>query len=742
MQLNKPILDARSFQQIRDELVARIPVYTPEWTDHNASDPGITFLELYSYLAENLLYRFNQIPEATFLEFLRLLQIPLLPAEPASSLVTFSTEKMSGVRVPKGTLAKAGEIGFSTLNEVRVLPVSAFAVAKTTAEFPEQGSDEEQFFEQAMRTQSLATASEAAAYSPSLLWQQNPGSVVDFNETVDGILWVPVLAEKPDQVAALRAALADHNEAPLLLNLGVVPDARIDAISDVHSQEFADRFRCPGSTGGDQNAAVEWQIWSQLNADNWQPTYRSLTVVGDTSSGLSQEGVVRLRLPRDLAEISAFDIDDPDAVGTGNLPPPLDDELALRTVFWLRAFRHDGSRFGKLVYLGANCAQVEQTVPAKGEFLGTGDAQPNQQYNLVNAQVVAQSLTLEVEEPDGWRAWTEVDNFFASDQQDRHFTVDAAAGRVQFGTGLQGLVPQIGQRIRVTGYRYGGGIAGNVAAEAIEKLPANLSVKLMNPLAAYGGADAESIEQALERIPAELRRRDRAVTEDDFQELAKLTPGAAISRAQCLPRYHPQFPGQETAGVVSVVVFPSQDAVTPNAPMPDKNQLRGVCRYLDARRLVTTELYVLPPKYRQVAIAVGLKVKPGYGVDAVRHWVELVIRQYLAPLPPYGPSGAGWPMGRRIHAPELEAAAHQVEGVEYIEDMQLVGWDDDGAIIRLVDGSISRSTIELTPIEVPELIGITIESGPITLDPAQLNPLNPGDPDKLPVPVPVLSEVC
>ena len=50
---------------LRDELVRRIPVYTPEWTDHNASDPGITLIELFSFLGENLLFRFNQIPEAT-----------------------------------------------------------------------------------------------------------------------------------------------------------------------------------------------------------------------------------------------------------------------------------------------------------------------------------------------------------------------------------------------------------------------------------------------------------------------------------------------------------------------------------------------------------------------------------------------------------------------------------------------------------------------------------------------------
>ena len=52
-----------------------------------------------------------------------------------------------------------------------------------------------------------------------------------------------------------------------------------------------------------------------------------------------------------------------------------------------------------------------------------------------------------------------------------------------------------------------------------------------------------------------------------------------------------------------------------------------------------------------------------------------MLRQYLAPLPPYGPDGEGWPLGRRVHGPELEAAALQVEGVEFLEGLNVAGLD-------------------------------------------------------------------
>ena len=680
MPLNRPILDDRSYEQLRDELIRRIPVYAPEWTDHNASDPGITLIELFSFLGENLLYRFNQIPDATYLEFLRLLQIPVRPARPARALITLSTGSDTWARVPIGTEVKAGDVPFETLTEVRVLPVSCVGVAKISKEPPDPATEAEEaeFFKQAYRKlPGISGESDTAPYQAETLSEDESGEPVDFDRAVDGMLWVAVLAPDVDTLADIKDQLAAHEDAPLLLNIGFVPDIRIDREEDIEAPGFAQRFRCPGEGAREDETAVEWQISTGM-FDEDQPRYRSMRVEGDTTSGLTREGTVRLSLPLDIDELGGFQVEDPDLLGTGELPPLVDESIEERVLFWLRAYRHDGRRFGKVVYVGANAAEVVQTRKARTEFVGTGDGQPNQTYSLVNNNVVSGTLALEVEAPDGWRGWEEVDGFHASSESDRHFVLDGEAGLLKFGNGLQGYVPQIGQRIRARSYRYGGGLQGNVAAKAISKISGIASVKANNPLAAYGGADAESIENALDRIPGELRRRDRAVARGDFQELALATPGADIARAECLPLFHPELPDNDSAGVVSVVVWPTRDAEHPNAPMPNRNQLRSVCEWMDARRLVTTELYVLPPVYRPVAVAVGLEVKPGYGIDALRHWVELILRQYLAPLPPYGPSGGGWPLGRTVYGPELEAAALQVDGVKFLEALKVVGWEKTG----------------------------------------------------------------
>ena len=145
MPIPAPILDDRSYQQLRDELVRRIPVYTPEWTDHNASDPGITLIELFAFLGENLLFRFNQIPESARLEFLRLLQIPLRTATPSQALVNLATDKLikddlghlTGVLLPVGSQFKAGNIPFESQTEVLVWPLSVLAVARVRTAAPD-----------------------------------------------------------------------------------------------------------------------------------------------------------------------------------------------------------------------------------------------------------------------------------------------------------------------------------------------------------------------------------------------------------------------------------------------------------------------------------------------------------------------------------------------------------------------------------------------------------------------------
>src|SRR3954449_4337724 len=105
MPFRPPALDDRSFDDLVQELVARIPAHTPEWTNPRTGDPGRTLIDLFAWLGETLLYRVNLIPARQRLEFLRLLNMPPKPAEPARGLVAL------GPASPKGAVPAAIPVG-------------------------------------------------------------------------------------------------------------------------------------------------------------------------------------------------------------------------------------------------------------------------------------------------------------------------------------------------------------------------------------------------------------------------------------------------------------------------------------------------------------------------------------------------------------------------------------------------------------------------------------------------------
>lgn len=733
MPLIAPILDDRSFEQLRSELLARIPVFNPDWTDYNRSDPAITLLELFAYLGEGLQFRFNQIPEASRIAYLKLLDVPLYPARPARALLRWESQYPGGVQLYAGDQVRAGKLRYTLDADAQLWPLDCVSIARqreTTA--PELLGPELQDTLKATIdavAHAYPQAGSALAYRCVLLESDGSSPPLDFSSTVDQSVWIAVLK---DPAVSLQLSAGQR----LKLNLGYSPAAStpsLDALSP-----------CPGEASA-RGPGLEWRA-STPQLVNGQPRYIALRQSADTSLGFSNEGVVRLELPANLAELGLPPAPD-GLAGTGDFPPPLDDERAEQVWFWLRAWRSDGSAIGPSRLICLNAVACSQTVAAGSELLGSGSGQPGQQFALSQLPVLldpAWPCQLQVEEAGAWTDWQRVDNFDASSERDRHYSVDAEAGLVRFGA----RYPQIGQRVRMRAYRHGGGAAGNVPAQAINKLGDLITgleptlplkrlgaeqAKCSNPFPASGGVDSESLEAALARIPGELRRRDRAVTRDDFAELALLTPGVELGRAECLPLFHAPDRVAPRAGTVSVVIWPARDALHPNAPLPDALQLKRVCQWLDTRRLVTTELFVIPPSYRQLAISLSLKVRDGYGLDAVRDWVELLLRRYLAPLPPYGPDGRGWPLGRRVLDRELAGVAMQVEGVEYVAELRLAGRNDAG-------NWQEASMVAIAAWEVPEVAAIAIvDEGSALPAPGQLvAPPALG----MAVPVPVLREEC
>lgn len=104
MPLPTPRLDDRSFADLVAEAVAVIDRSCPAWTDRSPSDPGITLLELFAFLTENLLYRVNRIPAKLLVTLLNLVGVQLRP--PAAAAVALEVSRTGGdgdITIPAGT---------------------------------------------------------------------------------------------------------------------------------------------------------------------------------------------------------------------------------------------------------------------------------------------------------------------------------------------------------------------------------------------------------------------------------------------------------------------------------------------------------------------------------------------------------------------------------------------------------------------------------------------------------------
>lgn len=130
MGLKIPDLDNITFEQLVEQARLLIGRYGPEWTDHNVHDPGITFIEIFAWLAEMQIYHLDQITDAQYETFLKLVGMGLKDAQPAAVDITF--KNVTGKVIDAGTsiITEMGteRIVFETQETVTLLPLALESV--------------------------------------------------------------------------------------------------------------------------------------------------------------------------------------------------------------------------------------------------------------------------------------------------------------------------------------------------------------------------------------------------------------------------------------------------------------------------------------------------------------------------------------------------------------------------------------------------------------------------------------
>ena len=723
MSLTPPTLQPQSFQQIFSEALLRIPVYNPEYTNYrNNTDPGVTILQLFAFMVDNMSYLCNQYPDQNRIKFLNLLGIPLNAAQAASGMIIINNDRgqLTTVTLPPQLPVYAGSTGFVTTRGFAVLPVEAEIFMRAALSQADQQAASQTYTQLYAAYQTPSTSLQfyqTEQFDPPSSASALPLANLSDGSIVDRALWIALLTRDVDK--GLNSSVAQEI-AGKTLTLGIVPPAPTGEVV----LEPASAASAPPTSPLIYEIAT-----GQLN--NGAPVYQVLNSIAD-GNPLTQPTLVQLTLPPSNS-IGVWTLG-PLEEGVGDFPPSLQDQptLAARVVTWIRVRLPQSSDTqgtanppAQFNWLDINATKVTQQIQVPVEFVGTGNGQPDQSYNLMNTPVIVSSVQITI---DGV-AWAPTDDLLAAPSEvadavkSQVYVVDSASGAVTFGTGLQGARPAAGSKIFAT-YSYGGGLAGNVGIGAIKtspQLPSGFSVS--NPLATSGGTAGETQDEAESRIPLYIQNANRAVSAADFADIVESTPGIDLGRVEVLPLYQPDS-GVSAPGVVTVMVIPN-DPMNPQGPVPDGYFLQAVCDYLEPRRLLTTEVHVVGPDYQDLTVSLGFDMIPGKDVATVQAGITAAIQNYLSPITG-GPSGTGWPLQKSVVDRELLAQAARVDGVADISDVLM--WDSTGSQIE---------TLPIANIQLPRLDKVSANTG----DPQALQSTTPSAGPNL-VPVPVTPAVC
>ena len=601
----EPQLVVATRDEVFQELSARISSFTPEWTNRRPGEAGIALAHLFSEEMEPVLQRTNQLPDKSFVEFLRTAGVQPLPATPAEALLQFtvSDSATNSVYVAQGFQVSAPPAGggdpviFETNADLYAVP----------GKIQEMYALEKGFY------RAIDPTTDNVPFQP---FGRSPRP---------GAAFFIGISANPDVVLGPKLSLGIQVQGPA----GQPP---------------------PVSTGGIAPLPLPLAPllrWDVLDGTN----YNQVDVLTDETGGLLESGVVTLALPDEW---------------NPGIPQGSPDTTPL---FWLRLQITYGEYPQAPVLLSVKLNMVRATAVQTfyNEVLTPVANTGGSVMSLSNTPVLPRSLALSVDDtadisftpvtgaggpanaggtPPPAHLWQEVDDLSQFGPEDEVYVLDPGMGEVTFGDGVHGkLAPPGFRNIVAVSYKVGGGTAGAVDAGKISGpvISVPFITGVTNPLPATGGMDTETQDQAKTRGPSEIRAGGRAVAAADYEILALRATGAQVARAHAVPGFHPVFPGTPIPGVVCVFVIPVERGIGP--PTPSEETLRAVSDYLSSQLAPAgVEVVTAAPLFHRVRVQVSVVIEPGVSRGRAVANVLTKLNSYLDPVIG-GDDGRGWPFG-------------------------------------------------------------------------------------------------
>lgn len=321
---------------------------------------------------------------------------------------------------------------------------------------------------------------------------------------------------------------------------------------------------------------------------------------------------------------------------------------------------------------GSSSTMVSGNDATYGEKIGESTQLPDQRFTLLENQVVDGSVNVYVSTNNGatYTTWTYVSHLADYGPKDTVFTLSVDENDyvfVEFGDGVSGAIPTIGAIIRAK-YTIGGGTVGNISSGVIDTLRAvpgftsnqtyalHQSVSTANTTFGLGGSDPESNDSIRINAPLALRTLNRAVTLQDYQDLAVTLTGIGKAKATAESRSAVTLYVSPQRNADDTDPYPGYDS-TNTTKQPEQISLESdVSSYLADRTQIGTTVTVLPPTYVDATLSVSYTKLEGYSSNQIEQAIQNSLLDnfnYFYML-----------FGDTISPQELEAGLRRVEGVQ------------------------------------------------------------------------------
>jgi len=347
---------------------------------------------------------------------------------------------------------------------------------------------------------------------------------------------------------------------------------------------------------------------------------------------------------------------------------PPDDLSQTDKVFYIRVpmTKNVIDRIGAI---DLNTTRAIQAISVRNEVLGSSDGSEKQIFYTARQPILAEHdrPRLEVRDPsqaieaDHWISWEEKPDFYTSGPHDRHYVINHVKGEIHFGDGHHGMIPPLGKKnIRMAYYQSGGGVAGNQPIGTIVNLITTIPYvkSVINNSPATGGADQESLPALMERVPRSLRHQRRAVTLEDYEDLAK-EASTEVARAKCT---------QKAPGSLSLMIVPRLADQEPK-PAPELKAL--ISAYLTSYSDPCVSLDITESEYVKVVVSAVITVVPSVESSRIEQTIAMRIATFLHPLTG-GFDGLGWEFNRIPYLSDLYRLLETMTEVDHVESLKIV----------------------------------------------------------------------